>query len=338
MISFDENLTSANSDSPERDGPKARVFRLEYAGELPELAKLIGIETLYALLSLGIYLPWLIAKVRAFLAENTVFFGVRFSYSGRGREMFMVQFYRFGFLASWLAVIWAAGEVDNLLQIFVAALGMISCLALYPFSLYASSAYSLSRTAWGEYRFVLGYGAREFSVKFLLGAVLSTLTLGLYLPVWTNEMVRFVLTRLQLGPMRAVYTGRGKHLLKYHIIHSLLFVPCLGINSFWYLARVMRYVANATWVGSNQLGAARGFIDIRGGDLFGLFMLNLFCLIGSLGLAFPWVLHFNYDFLARRIKLYGNLRLDLIAPPLVVPSAEVRAVENSNQQTIMQAS
>jgi uncharacterized membrane protein YjgN (DUF898 family) len=334
---IERNIDERNHQ-PTGGGPMAKVFRLDYSGDLQEIAKLIGLETLYALLSFGIYLPWLIAKVRAYLAENTVLYGVRFQYAGRGKDIFLTHFYRLGFLASWFAVGWAAGEVDNLLQIMVAIIGLITCLVLFPFSMYASVSYDLSRTAWGDYRFVLNYGAREFSAKFLLGTVLTVLTLGLYFPVWCNEMVRYVVTRLQLGPLKVVYTGRGKHLLKYHLLHSALFVPCLGINVFWYMARVARYVANASWIGNNQLGAARGFIDIRGGDLFGLFMMNLFCTVGSLGLALPWLLHFNYDFFARRLKLYGNLRLDLVVPPMEIPAAPVSAEAISQGPNVMQAS
>jgi uncharacterized membrane protein YjgN (DUF898 family) len=302
--------------------PTAEIYRLNYAGQLPDVAKVVGMQSLFCLLSLGLYSPWLLARLRSHFAEATTFLGIRFSYRGQGFDIFVNNLNRLGFLISWIGLTILAGGLDPLLQILVGIVGLCAGLFLIPFSLYSAFSYSMSRTQWGDRRMLLGHGAREFSVKFLVGTILSSLSFGMYLPIMLNDVLRLVLQRVAVGELRLMYNGRGKHLFKIHLFHTFLAVPCLGLNVFWYVARVARYVFNATFIGSREAGAVRGFLDIRGGDLFGLALMNLFCIVGSFGLAIPWVMHFNYNFMMRRVKFYGHL----ILPGLTVDYVQSSSV------------
>ena len=84
----------------------------------------------------------------------------------------------------------------------------------------------------------------------------------------------------------------------------LVVVPFVIGNWFWFQATKQRYMWNHT-----TFGPARFHATMTGKGLFELKLTNLFLLIGTLGLAWPWVQTRNLQFLYYHLGLQGPLNL-----------------------------
>jgi len=153
-----------------------------------------------------------------------------------------------------------------------------------------------------EIRFSMEPGAGLFARTFLLGYLLTILTLGLYGPVWLNRIRRVSIERSRFGSRAFRYDGSDLEVWKISIKGMLLSVLTLGIYYFWYVAELSRYEMQHTY-----FDGARGRLDVSGADMLKLTLFYLFGTTLTFGLAFPWLATYALRFMFERLSFEGPI-------------------------------
>jgi uncharacterized membrane protein YjgN (DUF898 family) len=137
--------------------------------------------------------------------------------------------------------------------------------------------------------------------------VLTSLTLGLYYPVFDTHRHGFMTEHSWFGNRRFGFDGRGRELFGPFVVMILLAIPTVGLSFLWYLARKRRYFWDHTTV-----GPARFRATMTGRGLGWLYLVNLVLLVGTLGLAWPWAKARSVRYTFGCLSLEGALDLETI--------------------------
>jgi uncharacterized membrane protein YjgN (DUF898 family) len=283
-------------------------YRFSYHGEGGAFFVLLLKNILLTILTLGIYAAWAKTNRRKYIWSNVEFYGQRLTYTGTGKELFVaylkvIAFYLI-FLGVPLIVQQTVGKgAGSVVQIALA----VGLVLLIPFAVYWARAYLLSRTQWRGIRLGLVEGAGGYAKTFILGYLLTVITLGIYAPFWINNLQRIITNNTRLGSEPFHYDGVGKELFWICLKGFFLTIITLGIYSFWWQAAMSRYT-----IGHTSLGGARGRSEITGGFILGITLLNLVGLTLTLGLAFPWITTYTLTEVLRRITFEGYIDFDTI--------------------------
>jgi uncharacterized membrane protein YjgN (DUF898 family) len=311
---FDDQLSppqGAPAEQPAYGGPLAsrpELHTFAFVGSGAAFFALVIKNMLLSLVTLGIYLPWAKTERRQYLWQNIEIAGHRLRYHGTGKELFI------GYLkviAGYLVFVGApilVGKVLGKVAGGVVQVGLfLAVLLLIPFAIWGSRRYLLSRTSWRGVRFRLGDGsgteAKRFARVFVVGYLFTILSLGLFGPIWANRMHAVLLNATALGTRSFEYRGEDKVVFKMTLKALPLILLTLGLYYFWYLAKLSRYQTENTW-----FDGARGDLEITGGEILQLVLLQILALTFSLGLAFPWVTTYSLRFYLARMRFVGPIR------------------------------
>jgi uncharacterized membrane protein YjgN (DUF898 family) len=273
----------------------ALVFR----GSAGGLFTIQAVNALLTLLTLGIFFFWGKARARAYLLAGTELDGDRFAYHGTGLELLIGFAKGVGVFFIPVALLSIIPRLYGFPDEVTASLGMLLWLLgllLVPVAMVGARRYRLSRTSWRGIRFSFRGPTREFVGIFVIGSILTSITLGLYYPVFVTQRQRFMVSHSYFGSRPFSFEGRRRELLRPFVAMLLLFIPTLGLAWFWFSARRQRYFTRCT-----RFGALRFRSDVTGGRLAWLTITNVAALLLTLGLAWPWTvvrrLHFNFRYL-----------------------------------------
>ena len=283
----------------------AAVRRLRFHGGAAGLFGIMIVNALFTLLTLGVFYFWGKARVRAYLLGGTELEGDRLAYHGTGRELLV------GF-AKGMAVFFIPVALLSILpQLYgfpdevTRALAMLLWLAgllLVPVAMVGARRYRLSRTSWRGIRFSFRGRARDFVGIFVVGTILTSLTLGVYYPVFVTRRQAFMMSHSYFGSRKLDFDGRGRDLVWPFLKMILLFVPTLGLAWFWFSARRQRY-----FTGHTRFGTTAFRSEVTGGRLAWLTLGNLVALVITVGLAWPWTVVRGLRFTLRYTTLQGPL-------------------------------
>jgi uncharacterized membrane protein YjgN (DUF898 family) len=284
------------------------VHRFAFVGSGAAFFALVVKNMLLSLVTLGIYLPWAKTERRQYLWQNIEIAGHRLRYHGTGKELLI------GYLkviAGYLVFVGAPMLVGKVLGKLAGgvlqAAFILGVLLLVPFAIWGSRRYLLSRTSWRGVRFRLGDGsgleAKRFARVFVFGYLFTILSLGLFGPIWANRMHSVLLNATALGTKPFAYRGEDKVVFKMTLKALPLIFVSLGLYYFWYLAKLTRYQTENTW-----FDGARGELEITGGEILQLVLLQILALTFSLGLAFPWVTTYSLRFYLARMRFVGAIQ------------------------------
>jgi len=265
---------------------------------------------LLTVVTLGIYNFWGRVRVRRYLLSETEFEGDRFAYHGTGKELLI------GFLKA-VAVFGIPVLFLNFLPGLLrggAAITVVSTLLLYglilvfiPVAIVGALRYRLSRTSWRGIRLSLRSPTLEFVKLFVIGSVLTVVTLGFYSPFFAARRYGFLVSHAYFGNRKFDFDGQGRDLFRSYLLALLLTLPTFGLCWFWYLAKKQNYLLDHT-----SLGGARFRAAFTGGGLFLLFLTNMLLVIVTLSLAAAWVVVRTIRFTFEYVTLEGPLDLAAI--------------------------
>lgn len=187
-----------------------------WGGHTDPLFRIHLVNILLAILTLGIYRFWGVARVRRYVWSHSAFLGDRLEYTGTGGELLR------GFLivlAIIVPLVMAGmgldllGLTDNWALAGVTAVKVSVFLYLLATGRHAARRYFASRSVWRGLRFVVtGSPWRCGAVQ--LGWWAATLaTLGLARPWALAAEARWTLGRLHLGTLPFRFTGTGGQIL-----------------------------------------------------------------------------------------------------------------------------
>jgi uncharacterized membrane protein YjgN (DUF898 family) len=211
--------------------------------------------------------------------------------------------------------------------------------------------YRLSRTSWRGVRFSFRGPAVEFLRIFIVGSLLSLLTLGLYYPFFEAQRYRFMTVNAYFGSRRFGFDGRSQDLFVLYLLGVLIGGVTLVVTSvvLFAIATLLAAAASALF-GDSRLGAFPAYLGplplflltlgavwawfsakkqrylwdhsvfgdarfrstVTGRALFRLRLVNLVLLVLTLGLAWPWVTVRSARFAFRYLTLAGPLDLETI--------------------------
>ena len=316
---------SAATAAPGAAPPSATATRrLTFHGSAGALLGLAVTNVLLILLTLGIYFFWAKARMRRYLLGETELEGDRFAYHGTGRELLIgftrglvVIFVPVALLSVLPAAYGAPPPVRHSLSTLLWLLGLL----LMPVAMVGARRYRLSRTSWRGIRFSFRGRLRDFVQLFVVGHVLSSLTLGLYYPIYSTHRQKFMVSNAWFGSQKFDFDGRGRELVWPFARMILLFLPTLGLSWFWFSARRQRYFTDHT-----RFGPARFHSTIAGGALAWMQISNFVALVLTLGLAWPWTTVRSMRFTNRNLSLVGALDLTAIRQDAQAASATGEAL------------
>jgi len=300
------------------------------------LFKIMLINWILTLLTLGIYYFWGKTKVRRYLWEQSSFAGDRFYYHGTGGELFKGALIFGVILSVFNAGIFAIGAIFGpQAQVMAQMASTYIILFLLPIIMVGAIRYRLSRTAWRGIR--LSFRGKRKSALWLYfkGYVLTLLTLGLYWPYFTIQKQKFWRSNAYFGSQAFQYDGAGKDISKrfllltatYLIVFSSptllksylglefqqsiliflgLLIPLIVIYMY-YSAFLDRY----NWSKTQFAGGTFNY-DATGRQWLMLNFTNLLLIVFTLGLALPFVIVRYRNFLAEHLTVHGNMQLSQV--------------------------
>ena len=281
--------------------------RLVFHGSAWTLLGMHVVNVLFTLLTLGIFYFWARTRVRAYLHSQSDLERDRFAYHGTGRELligFVKGLLVFGIPVALLSVVPQVlrfpAAVAGALQTVLWLLGLF----LVPVAMVGARRYRLSRTSWRGIRFSFRGPVRELVGIFVLGSILTPLTLGIYYPVFMTQRQAFMVSHAYFGSRKFDFDARGSALIGPFLLMALLFLPTLGLSWFWFSARRHRFFTEHTRFGATRFRSAVG-----GGALGWLQITNLLAIVLTLGLAWPWTVVRGVRFYYRLVTMEGPLDL-----------------------------
>jgi uncharacterized membrane protein YjgN (DUF898 family) len=284
------------------------AHRADYHGTGGVLFAIVFKNLLLTILTLGIYLPWARTERRKYVFQNLSFDGHRFRWHGTGREMFVgyakvlgAYALLFGIPALVAIGFPSAGWILQIAAVLIA-------VPLIPLAIYGSRRYLLGRTSLRGVRFGLEPGAAGYLRLAALVYWISAMTFGLYLPVATNRLHKYIIERSRFGTAEFRYDGSNRDAWKISVRGVVLSILTGGIYYPWYAAKVARFRAEHTHV-----QGASGRLELSGGDMFRILIVSVFGTVFSLGLAFPWITTYVLRTMASKVAFVGALDYSAVA-------------------------
>ena len=268
------------------------------------------VNVLLTIVTLGVYYFWAKTRVRVYMLSQSEFEGDRFAWHGTGKELligFLKAMIIFFIPLSVLGVIKDVPEVSAPLQFLAAILGYALVVIVLPLAMVGSRRYRLSRISWRGIRFSFRGPAWDFVKIFIVGSILTSLTLGLYYPFFDTRRYAFMTAHAWFGNRRFRFDGEGRELFRPFLLTILLVPFTLGLALFWYWARRRRFFWDHT-----SVDEARFRCTVTGGRLALLTLGNVVLLVCTVGLAWPWVKVRNARFTCANLTIDGPLDLDQI--------------------------
>jgi uncharacterized membrane protein YjgN (DUF898 family) len=308
------------------------------------------VNTLLTIVTLGFYYYWAKVRVRTFLFSQTEFAGDRFSYHGSARELLngtMKASLIFGVPYYFLENIGQFLEANMAIRITLQVAAWVLLAIFIPLAVVSARRYRLSRTAWRGIRFSFQGKALDFIKLWLLGYLLTGVTLGLYYPYFSAKKHAFLTQHSYFGSEPFRFSGDGATLFRPFLMMYIPMVATALVSGLALWSSIEFPINNAEdpeALGSLMIGAVVGLV--LGAFVFRLLWLpysvieqrffweqtsigsarfrlpitiwpylklklgNLFLMLCTLGLAWPWITIRNIQFITDQLALVGKDNFD----------------------------
>jgi uncharacterized membrane protein YjgN (DUF898 family) len=317
---MNENPYEAASPVPRQSSLPSRVLLpFEFRGNGGEYFRIWIVNLLLTIVTLGIYSAW--AKVRRlrYFYGNTYLDGQSFDYHGQPLAILKG---RLIVVAGYVVFIIAS-------KMFPIGAGLIAvALAIFgvPWIIMRSRKFQLRMTSYRNLRFNFHGTYGGAMAAFIGWYFLAVITLGILFPVWIRKRVQYSLDNTSYGNQAFTFlTGNGTY-YKFCLItlglgialYAGLFAVMASMFGFGGMAADVDAMANAGimgWViifafivgllgiagyyqasaanaafGGVQAGSQFVRSNLRAWPLIGIYVSNLFAIVFTLGLYYPWAM------------------------------------------------
>ncbi len=132
----------------------------------------------------------------------------------------------------------------------------------------------------------------ELLGQMLVGILLTIVTCGIYQPWLVVNVRRWMYSRTRLmtpqGPLQLSFEGTGFLCFVEVYLTALLIPLTLFVYTPWYIANATRFFANNSFATAPDGTRYRLDYSGTGGQLFGLFLVNMLLTAITFGLYAPW--------------------------------------------------
>lgn len=282
-------------------------YNLSFTGKGSEFFKIIIVNWLLTLITLGLYYPWAKAKQLQFLYGETHLNNDPFTFHGTGKEMFK------GFIKALLLL----GTIYGLFALFaylnypIIGLLVLYCgiLGIMPFAIHGSYRYRMSRTSWRGIRFGYRGDRKEFTLSFFKWLFLTIITFGIYGSWMTINMRRYLDSNIRFGDAEFSYNGNGTDYFLMNLKGYFLTLFTLGIYIFWWQKELFEYYVDNLSLHKDDK-ELEFTSTATGGGFFTLGFTNILILIFTLGLGYAWVVTRSMKYIFEHIEINGTIDLD----------------------------
>ena len=301
------------------------------------LFKIMLINLILTILTLGIYSFWGKTKVRRYLCEQSSFAGDRFYYHGTGWELFRGALIFGAMIGLFQLGLYSIGQIWGMeAQTIAQAVSPILIVFLLPIIMVGAFRYRLSRTAWRGIRFSFRGKRKSALWLYIKGYIFMILTLYLYWPYFVVKIQKFWRSHSHFGSQAFEYDGEGKDILKPFLLMILLYVATVGINVtlpivfpgmdkeligyispilflpliiafLYYTVYMIRYHWSKT-----EFAGGRFNYDATAWQWFWLQFTNLLIVLCTLGFGIPFAITRSRQFLANHLAVVGNMQLSQV--------------------------
>lgn len=259
-------------------------------------------------LTLGIYSFWGRVAITKYLHNHTSFGKNTFDYHATGKEMFLGFIKGVCILAPVLLILKLSPTSLKIIFSLLIYFGTIFFLA--PLIVLGKWRFWLSRSSYCNIRFGHKGEYKPFRNLWIKGVLKSIITIGIYSPVFRNQIQKYYFNHTRFGNLPFAYTGDNWEFFWIWFKGALATVFTLGLYSFWYVAKLNRYVMSHTTFNGRSFNST-----MTGGGLFKIALLNILIVICTLSLGFPIAVNRMYGY------YFSNITLD-ISPSEIVALAD----------------
>jgi len=347
------DFDSAVEDSvPEVTPPPQKGLAVGFHGTGGGLFKIMLINWILTIFTLGIYYFWGRTKVRRYLWEQASFAGDRLYYHGTGGELFTGAAIFGGILTIFNGGTYLLGQAWGPEAELYAEIGTsYLILFLLPVIMVGAMRYRLSRTAWRGIRLSFRGKRKSALWLYIKGYIFTALTLGLYWPYFTIQKQKFWKSNSHFGNQAFEYNGEGKDILKAYLLFVVSIAVIVSIPSVLvgFLGSYMEAATPAATAemaqqtlqqvmmfsvvlsipflivylyysafldrynwSKTQFAGGSFKYDATGGQWFLLNFTNLLLFVLTAGLALPFIMIRYRKFLAEHLTVHGDMQLSQI--------------------------
>jgi uncharacterized membrane protein YjgN (DUF898 family) len=279
-----------------------RSYPLAFHGNGSEYFKILIVNTILSILTLGLYYPWAKEKKLKFLYSKSTFEGTPFVFSGTGKEMFKGFIRALGLLAVLYGAFMYLFYNDQ--PGFALLLLYGSLIALVPVALHGAYRYRMAKTSWKGIRFGYTGDRGQLLGLFVKGFLLTLVTLGIYGAWFTMNIRRYIMSNIKVGNAQFRYTGDGGDFFAMNLKGYLLTLVTFGIYFFWWQKEQFEFYVNNTRL---EQGEDAVFFNSRatGGGFAELLIVNALITIFTLGFGYAWTVTRTMNFVMNNIEASG---------------------------------
>ncbi len=263
-------------------------LRMNFAGTGGELFAKLIVSFLLLIVTLGIYFPWFICSMTNYFASKTTVGPtrrgqIRFAFNGTGG----------GFFGTFL--------VNYLLTLVT--VGIYAPWAMCNIARWFTEHYEAHTDDGGRQSAKFVGSGGDLFVTFLVGYLLTLVTLGIYTPWFACKLQKFFQTNTHIyengQPIgKFDFVGEGGSLLGTFIVGYLLTLVTVGIYAPWFQCKLNKFFAQNTRVSVYGRTFAGDF-DGTGGELLVTFIVGYLLTLVTLGIYGFWFManlqRFNYN-------------------------------------------
>jgi uncharacterized membrane protein YjgN (DUF898 family) len=263
-------------------------IRPHFAGTGGEIFGQLFVGGLLTAITFGIYLPWFYCKLANYVFSRTTIAGtarggLRLSFSGKGGELF---------------VTFLVGYLLTLITFGIYAPWFVAKLTKWAYE--NSNAVADDGT---QYKLRFDATGGDLLVTFLVGGLLSAITLYIYIPWFICKVYKLIFSKTVIiengQPVGALdFVGQGGKLFGTLIVGAILTGITLYIYFPWFQVNLLKFYAQNTRI--NVKGKSFGLaFNGTGGELFVIALIGGLLIPLTLGIYTFWyiakVLSFNIN-------------------------------------------
>ena len=286
-----------------------RSYSLGFYGSGGDYFKILIVNTILSILTLGLYYPWAKEKKLKYLYSKNTFDETPFVFSGTGKEMFKGFIKAVGIFiliyGIFLSLFFTGHTAIALLFFYAALIGLI------PIALHGAYRYRMAKTSWRGIRFGYNGDRKELIGIFVKGFLLTIVTLGIYGAWFSMNIRRYILSNIKVGNARFAYTGEGSDYFWLNIKGYFLTVFTLGIYMFWWQKNQFEFLVNNMRLEQDD-DAIFFNSKATGGGFAGLMIVNLLILVFTVGLGYAWIVTRTMNFIMNNIEASGYYSFDAL--------------------------
>jgi uncharacterized membrane protein YjgN (DUF898 family) len=254
-------------------------IRGDFSGTGGELFGQLFVGMLLTMITFGIYTPWFLCKMYNFLAQRITFGPtakgtIRASFDGKGGELFVLVLIN-GFLTGITFGIYMPWYICKLYN-------------------WIASNVVIRTDSGEEYRLRFDGQGGDLFVTYLVGAILTGITFGIYMPWFMCKLAKWMMSHAKIlkngqevgGPE---FLGEGGDLFVTYLVGAILTGITFGIYMPWFQCKLMAWQAGHTKINIEGQRFGLRFTG-QGGELFVIALVGGLLTGITLGIYYFWFL------------------------------------------------